>query len=109
MELADNYQQICQEWLSKNLTAEAIDAEISKKYQDADLKERLWAVYKKAKADRTHQKGFLWTGIGAIMCFLSCVITMCNPFPDMVGLFLYGLTTAGLVVIMIGLYLVFEP
>lgn len=109
MSQTDYYKNICQDWLARNLTTEAIWEEIQEKYQGGDHEEVLWTMYKKAKADRLQQRGFLITALGAILCFVSCVMTMINPFPEMVGLFLYGLTSVGLVVIFTGLYLVFEP
>ncbi|MBL0105512.1 MAG: hypothetical protein IPP51_18050 [Bacteroidetes bacterium] len=44
---------------------------------------------------------------GAVMGFISCVLSMTNPFPSLLFI-LYGFTSASVLVICYGLYLVFE-
>ncbi|KYP16304.1 hypothetical protein [Flavihumibacter sp. CACIAM 22H1] len=52
--------------------------------------------------------GFLLMGIGAFIGFISCVLSLLNPIPELYNLILYGLTSVAIVVALIGLYLVLE-
>jgi hypothetical protein len=47
-------------------------------------------------------------GSGAFLGFLSCVLTLINPVPELYNLILYGLTSIAIIIIVLGLYLVFE-
>lgn len=53
-------------------------------------------------------KGFICLAAGAFLGFISCVITLINPIPELYNLVLYGLTSIAVIIIFIGLYLVFE-
>jgi len=57
---------------------------------------------------RRQAKGFICMGIGAILGFISCVMTLVNPIPALYDIILYGLTSIAIIIIFIGLYLVFE-
>ena len=52
--------------------------------------------------------GFILAGIGAVLGFISCVLTLWNPIPSIYDLVLYGLTSIAILVIFAGLYLIFE-
>jgi len=52
--------------------------------------------------------GFILLVVGAIIGFVSCVLTLTNIFPGLFYWILYGLTSVALLLILAGLYLVFE-
>ena len=52
--------------------------------------------------------GFICLGIGAMTGFISCVLTLTNPVPELYNVILYGLTSVAVTIIFIGLYFVFE-
>lgn len=52
--------------------------------------------------------GFIYMAAGAFTGFLSCVITIGNVFPDLTGFILYGLTSIAVLLVVAGLYLIFE-
>lgn len=62
----------------------------------------------KLKRARQQNLGFILSGIGAVLGFISCVLTMWNPVPSLYDLILYGMTSLAIIVIFAGLYLVFE-
>ena len=95
-------------WKFNNCTEADIAKELSEKNYEASLIEETIKAYKKKYADRRQNNGFIITAIGSFLCFLSCVFTMLNLFPSLVGFFLYGLTTIGIVLVMYGLYFIFE-
>lgn len=64
--------------------------------------------WQKAQQSARTSTGFMVTGTGAIICIFSCVITMLQLAPGMNGILLYGLTTVGAIIIMAGLWMIFE-
>jgi hypothetical protein len=46
--------------------------------------------------------------LGAFLGFLSCVLTLANPIPELHNLILFGFTSVGILIIMVGMYFVFE-
>lgn len=70
---------------------------------DAHLEERKRIIHSKRQST-----GFILLAVGAAAGFISCVLTLTNPFPDLFHWILYGLTSAAVIVICIGLYFVFE-
>jgi hypothetical protein len=46
--------------------------------------------------------------IGAFTGFISCVLSLINPIPELYGIFLYGLTSLAIILALIGLYLLLE-
>jgi hypothetical protein len=99
---------VVRKWISDDLDSSYIEQKLrSEDFQedhiDAYLKE-----YKKEKIRQKQTKGFIVTGVGAALGFISCVLTLTNPYPEFFNLILYGLTSVALVFILIGLYLVLE-
>jgi hypothetical protein len=52
--------------------------------------------------------GFVLMAIGAFLGFISCILTVLNPFPEFYSIILYGLKTLAITIIFWGLYFVFE-
>jgi hypothetical protein len=80
---------------------------VSEGYDEASIRMVLEAVGK-AQRGRRQWKGFACAGGGAMLGFISCVLSLVNPVPDLYGLFLYGFTSVAMVLIVAGLYLVLE-
>ena len=51
---------------------------------------------------------FVFLAVGAVMGFISCLLTIINPVPSLYGVILYGLTSVAIILIMMGLYYLFE-
>ena len=94
---------------------------IAEKLDHQTLKERLLAMgmdeesihlhlteWKKLNYAKRQTTGFIYLVIGALLGFISCVMSIINPIPDLYYWFLYGLTSMALSIIFIGLYFVFE-
>jgi hypothetical protein len=62
----------------------------------------------KLKRARQQYLGFILAGVGALLGFISCVLTLWNPIPSIYDLVLYGLTSFAIIVIFAGLYLMIE-
>lgn len=54
------------------------------------------------------KKGLNCLLIGAFLGFISCVLSIINPVPDLYYHILYGLTSVAITVIFVGLYCIFE-
>ena len=64
--------------------------------------------YRRLKNAKRLFTGFVCMGVGAFISFVSCVLTLVNFMPAMFSIILYGFTSLGILLILVGLYLVFE-
>ena len=100
--------KLIQDWKEKNYSIQQASEEmLHAGYREEDIDPMLKA-YKKQKAESRQKAGFIWMAAGAMLGFVSCVMTMLNLFPALTGIFLYGFTTLAIGVVFIGCYLVFE-
>ena len=97
-----------QEWEIKQLTEEMILKEVMQTTQDENQISEVLKGYKKYKADKKQMKGFIMTGVGSFICFISTVVTLLNPSPELTNFFLYWMTSIGILVTFWGLYWIFE-
>jgi hypothetical protein len=58
-------------------------------------------------ASRT-AKGLKWLMCGAVLGFLSCVCSICNPIESFYYVNLYGVSSIAITMAFYGLYLIFE-
>jgi len=52
--------------------------------------------------------GFLFAGLGAVIGFISCLLSIINPVPELYNVILFGLTSVAILLICLGLYFLFE-
>lgn len=108
MENVAAYKQHFESWKSKNLSSEAIKEELKANVTDATLLENIIAAYVKYCHEIRLQNGFIAIGTGAALCIISCMLTVFNPFPEFRSFVMVGLTSIGALLIMLGLYWVFD-
>lgn len=100
--------KLIQGWKEKNYTVSQANEEMLQAgFREEDI-EGMLKAYKKEQAESRQKIGFICMAAGAVLGFVSCVMTMLNLLPALTGLFLYGFTTMAIIVILIGCYLVFE-
>ena len=97
-----------QKWVNDNSDVDNIRNEMlalgfDESSIDAHIKE-----YKRIVYTKRQNKGFTFAAIGALMGFVSCVLSLTNPIPELYYVILYGFTTAAILVIFVGLYFIFE-
>ncbi len=63
---------------------------------------------KTAQLKRRGKTGLNCLFIGAFLGFLSCILSITNPIPDLYYHILYGLTSIAITIIFVGLYCIFE-
>ena len=66
------------------------------------------AAYGKLKQERKQTMGFVVTAAGALLGFISCVLSLTNPFPALYDFILFGVTSFAILLIIAGMYLIFE-
>jgi hypothetical protein len=99
---------LLQQWNLSRLEPQAIEAElISKGFDSETIKEYLQA-YRKFKIEKKQFIGFFCMGLGAFLGFVSCVLSLTNPIPALYYIILFGLTSVAILIIVIGMYFLFE-
>ena len=105
--VAVNAEQI-QQWITDKHEVSRVEEELQSLGLDAASIEAHVKEFKRVKYAKQQYKGFIFLVTGAVMGFISCVLTMTNPIPELYFFILYGFTSASVLVICYGLYLVFE-
>ncbi len=102
------YNHLFVSWKERNLSVEEIMEELKLKIEDETHIHEVINAYKKKLEGHRVQNGFILTGIGALICLISCISTMFLNIPEWRDFLLIGLTTIGVMVIMVGFYMIFE-
>lgn len=97
-----------QQWLQDNLTVDRVQTMLHELGHDSETIEEVVKEFKRLTNAKRQFSGFILLGIGALMGFISCVLTIVNPFPDLYYWILIGLTSLAAILICWGLYQVFE-
>ena len=101
-------ENICRQVLSLKLKADAVAEELQKKgINPAHISEYQNKI-KRIRNEKRRSTGFVCMAIGAFLGFLSCVLTISHTLPHMFDFIFYGLTTAAVCLVVLGLYYVFE-
>lgn len=101
-------KNLLQEWLVTKMEPQAISESLLSQGHDEDFVNACLQAYKKAKNEKKQFAGFVVTGLGALLGFLGCVFSLVNPIPELYNLFLYGFTSLAILLIVGGMYMVFE-
>lgn len=99
---------ICEQMLASELVPQAIEEALYKKGMDADTVVEYLKEIKRMRNAKRQITGIICMGIGALLGFLSCLLTITQAIPQMHDFIFYGLTMIAIVVVVIGLYFVFE-
>ncbi len=99
---------VIQQWVAAKKEISAIEQELQSSGLDAESIHNYIREYKKLRYGKRQFFGFVCTGLGAFLGFISCLLTITNPIPEFYYHILYGFTSVALVVIGVGLYYIFE-
>ena len=99
---------LLRQWNLSSLEPKAIEAELSAKGMDTEAISAYVEAYKKFKIARKQFVGFFCMGLGAFLGFVSCVLSLINPIPELYNVILFGLTSVAILIIVIGMYFLFE-
>ena len=64
--------------------------------------------FKKYKNNQRQTRGFIYLISGGALGFMSCVLSIVNPVPELYDWFLYGFTSVAILLACYGLYNIFE-
>jgi hypothetical protein len=95
-------------WIEAKLSVEDVEAQLHESGFSKETITIYLRQYKKERYAGRRFKGFVCMGIGAFLGFVSCVLTLTNPIPELFNIILFGLTSIAILVICLGLYFVFE-
>ncbi len=99
---------VVQKWIAEKLDKERVEQQLKAQGFGEEVIEAYLSEFSKQKILKKQEAGFIVTGVGAFLGFLSCVLTLTNPIPELFNIILYGLTSLSMIVIFLGLYLIFE-
>jgi hypothetical protein len=97
-----------EQWIIHKLSSEKIQELLHAKGMSDESIRIYLKEYKRQRYGKQQAKGFILTSIGAFLGFISCLLAVFNPIPELFDLILYGLTSLAILLIFIGLYFVFE-
>lgn len=99
---------VIQEWIAGKLEISTLRQDLVDKGWNEETITAHLAEFRKAKYGKRQFTGFICLGAGAFLGFISCILTLVNPVPELYNLILYGLTSIAMVFIFFGLYYLFE-
>lgn len=95
-------------WIEDKLEMVAVEAQLKGMgFSDETIAAYL-AAYKKERYAGRRRNGFICAGLGAVLGFASCLLSIINPVPELYNLILFGLTSVAILLICLGLYFLFE-
>jgi len=99
---------IIKNWLNEKYSITTVEEKLLAMGYNTSVVADYIVAYKKQKRNKRQFIGFCFMVVGAFLGFLSCTLTILNPFPEFYNVILYGLTSLAIAVIVVGLYYVFE-
>jgi aryl carrier-like protein len=99
---------LIQQWLSEKLDVKKVEQNLLSLGYDEITQLAYLKEFKKNKNAVRQRSGFVYLGIGGFLGFISCVLTLTNPVPELYNWILFGLTSISILLICRGLYNVFE-
>lgn len=99
---------ILEQWATQKLEPDTIAGMLKESGIDADSITAHLKAYKQLRNAKKQFTGFVCMAVGAFVGFVSCVLSLVNPIPELYNLILFGLTSLAILIIVVGMYLVFE-
>lgn len=105
-EAKTSVEEMARVWLANNYTNKQIEEALSTMgIETAHIPAMLKEIKRLRNAQKT-TKGLIYVLIGAVLCLVSCVLTILLPQSN-TTLILYGLTSLGIIIVFIGLMQIF--
>lgn len=109
MEQNITIQQRAKTWLDNGLNDQQIENELLAAGTDARHIPDMLKEIKRLRNARKTSTGLIYILIGAVVCLLSCVLTMTSTYSHSnFSVVLYGFTTIGIIIVFIGLMKIFN-
>ena len=95
-------------WVDAKLATDNVEAQLKMMDFSEEKIADYVKAYKKERYAGRRMNGFLFAGIGAVTGFISCLLSIINPVPELYNVILFGLTSVAILLICLGLYFLFE-
>jgi hypothetical protein len=102
----DNHE--IQQWVVEKRSPGDVEGILRARGLDDSMVTACLKEFKRQLNAKRQFRGFLFTALGAFLGFVSCLLTVLNPVPELYNLILFGLTSVAILFIFIGLYFLFE-
>ena len=99
---------IIQKFLVENDTVQSVNEKLLGLGFDEDAILKYVSEFKKIKSARRQARGAIYLVAGGLLGFISCVLAIVDPIPELHSWFLFGLTTPAVLLAFYGLYNIFE-
>ncbi len=99
---------LLRQWHMSRLEPQAVEMELASKGLDRETILEHLEAYRKFKIEKKQFVGFFCMGLGAFLGFISCVLSLTNPIPELYNVILFGLTSVAILIIVVGMYFLFE-
>ena len=95
-------------WVAEKVDEEMVRERLIAKGLGGDMLGKHVKEFRRLRNARRQSVGFIITAIGALLGFISCILTMMDIVPSWNGFFLYGLTSVAVTLACGGLWYIFE-
>ncbi|HMU71880.1 MAG TPA: hypothetical protein PKD93_04040 [Ferruginibacter sp.] len=99
---------VIQQWIAEQLDIQRVKEKLAALGYDEETTRLHLAEFKKIKYGKRQFAGFVYLAIGAVLGFISCILTVFNPVPELYNWILFGLTSVAVLIIFLGLYYLLE-
>ncbi len=97
-----------QQFLAENHNATTVSEKLHALGWDKELIMKYISEFKRLKNARRQTLGTVYMVAGGLIGFLSCVLAIVDPIPELYNWFLFGLTSVAILLACYGLYNFFE-
>lgn len=99
---------IFKQWIAEKLDIQKVKENLAEMGHNEEAVLQQLREFKKLKYGKRQFNGFICLSAGALLGFVSCVLTLVNPVPELYNWVLYGLTSVAISIIILGLYYLME-
>ena len=96
------------QWVATKREPKTLEAELLSVGFDAETISTHLKEYRRLRNAAKQRNGVFCISLGAILGFISCVLSITNPIPELYNIILFGLTTVAIGIICLGMYFIFE-
>jgi hypothetical protein len=95
-------------WIHAKLEPANVEAQLKKMGVSEENIAAYLEEYKKERFANRRFNGFICATAGGLLGFVSCMLSIFNPFPELYYFILFGLTSVAILLVCLGLYFLFE-
>jgi hypothetical protein len=101
-------QNLLKQWRADKFDVKAVEQTLLARGLDPESINIYLKAYQKFCVAQKQFVGFFLMSLGAVLGFVSCVLSLVNPIPSLYEVILYGFTSVAILLIVAGMYCLFE-